>query len=108
MNLNAFAQLPRPVSKALTGAFFTLKLAILALFVLGVVLFPYRGPPPVRVRWELSVLLIGMIIVLLRTLVLPASSCMSNTVSPWWPGPLSRQWLCSAWCRFGHLRAPQG
>lgn len=41
---------------------------ILGLFVTGVALFPYRGPTPVSGSWELSVLLIGMLFVLLRTL----------------------------------------
>lgn len=66
--LHAFSLLPGALSKLLTGGFLTLKLVILGFFVVGLVLFPYRGQPAVRERWYLTFLLLGLAFVLMRTL----------------------------------------
>lgn len=65
--LNGFSLLPQPLSKLLTGGFLVLKLLILAFFVLGIVLFPWRDRSTLWVQWHLSFLLLGIAFVLMRT-----------------------------------------
>ncbi|WP_139191838.1 hypothetical protein [Thiocapsa roseopersicina] len=65
--LNAFALLPRTLSKALTGGFLVLKLVLLMLFVVGIVRLARLGYAAATARWDVSLLWIGTAFVFLRT-----------------------------------------